>query len=183
MGLLADAERSYQKAIEIHPGYENGYFGLGLVREGRGDDAGAENAYRRGLAKIPRSLPLAYRLAIVSGKLNRPSASEDWHRALSLGGRVCSVRTDYAGWLVRSGRAEEAARQAREALRYDSNCAGAWRVLAGEAERRGRLLARELALEKAFRASKSAEDRSALELLAREDPGYAARFRSVTGRK
>src|SRR5262249_15050297 len=58
-GNLAEAERSYEKAIAANGDYENGYFGLGEVREARGDVSGAANAYRSGLKKKPTSLPLA----------------------------------------------------------------------------------------------------------------------------
>jgi tetratricopeptide (TPR) repeat protein len=179
MGLLAEAEQSYARSIAVNPDYENGYFGLGQVREARGDVAGAEQAYRRGLARIRGSLPLAYHAALVSGRLGRASAAADWRRALTLGGNLCSARSDYARWLWRQGRSEEAARQAFGALRRDPACVGALELLAEHAERSGHRLARALALEKAYLATKSPEDLAALERLAREYPAYARRFAAL----
>jgi tetratricopeptide (TPR) repeat protein len=115
MGLLSDAEESYAQAIESNPRYENGYFGLGMVREARGDPGGAEEIYRKGLAQKPDSLPLANRLATVRSRLPWPEALEDWRRALALGPATPSVHADFASWLLRVGRTDEAVREARQA--------------------------------------------------------------------
>ncbi|HZI66631.1 MAG TPA: tetratricopeptide repeat protein, partial [Thermoanaerobaculia bacterium] len=41
MENLAEAEKSFERSLEAAPGYENGFFRLGVVRERRGDLAGA----------------------------------------------------------------------------------------------------------------------------------------------
>jgi tetratricopeptide (TPR) repeat protein len=84
LGDLEGAEEDYAESLRRNPGYENGFFGLGLVREERGNLAGAEEAYRKGIAANPRSFPLAYRLAIVLSARSRPEARHAWHRALTL---------------------------------------------------------------------------------------------------
>src|SRR5260370_26862186 len=106
LGLYDEAEKSYRKAIEANADYENGYFGLGLVREARGDRAGAEEIYREGLARKKDSLPLAYRIALLRSRLGWPAALPDWKRALELGPETPAVHAEYARWLARMGRWE-----------------------------------------------------------------------------
>ncbi|HMF08562.1 MAG TPA: tetratricopeptide repeat protein [Thermoanaerobaculia bacterium] len=182
MGLLDQAERSYETSVEIFPSYENGYFGLAEVREARGDDDGAEEAYRQGLEKAPASLPLAYHLALLSGRVGLPEADADWKRALELGGDLCSVRGDYARWLLGRGQSEAALGQARRILRRNPGCAEAWRVAARVAGDRGEAFAAGLALEKALRASHWEQDRVALTQVAQSSTAYARRFAELTRR-
>src|SRR5262249_40584864 len=85
-----------------NPTYENGFFGLGLVREERGNLAGAEEAYRKGLAANPRSFPLAYRMAIVLSARGRPEARHAWHRALALAPDSKPAQKGYAEWLAKN---------------------------------------------------------------------------------
>jgi len=175
-GKLSAAERSYERAIAANRDYENGYFSLGDVREALGDGAGAESAYRRGLEKIPNSLPLAYRLALLAGRLSRPTAEAEWQRAIKLGSGTAIVRAEHARWLWREGRTDEAAREAREALRRDPACLPALRLLADRARTEKMALAEALALERIYRLTRSREDFSALENLAARDEAYARRF-------
>jgi tetratricopeptide (TPR) repeat protein len=182
MGLLAQAERSYETSVKIFPSYENGYFGLADVREARGDDDGAEEAYRQGLEKAPASLPLAYHLALLSGRRGLSEADADWKRALELGGDLCSVRGDYARWLLGTGKSEAALGQARKILQRNPACADAWRVAARVAGDRGQAFAAGLALEKALRISHWEQDRVALTRVARSSTAYALRFAELTRR-
>ena len=176
MGLLSDAEDSYESAIEANPRYENGYFGLGLVREARGDPAGAEEIYRKGLAQKKESLPLAYRLAVVRSRLEWPAALEDWRRALALGPSTPSVHADFASWLLRVGKTEDAAREARQALAFEPRYLPALRLLAERDALSGRTFAEALAREKIFRLSRSPEDWTALLRAAARSEAYALRF-------
>ena len=82
--LLAEAERSLEQSIAVSPKYENGFFRLGEVRELRGNLAGAEEAFAEGLAKNPKSTPLAFRLALLKGKPRHAKALE--------------IAADKAGW-------------------------------------------------------------------------------------
>jgi protein O-mannosyl-transferase len=179
LGIFAEAERSYEESIRAHAGYENGYFGLGQVREARGSAKAALEAYREGLAHNPKSLPLAYHLALLSGRLGLSTARDDWKRAMALGPSSAEVRTEYATWLWRQGENREAVRQAREALRRDPSYLPAIRLLAERGAREGLTLARALALEKAFRLSRAAADLEELKKIAQTDPGYARRFASL----
>jgi protein O-mannosyl-transferase len=176
LGLLAQAERSYQRSIEVNAGYENGFFGLGQVREARGRPAEALAAYRQGLEHNPKSLPLAFHAACVSGQLHTAQAVEDWTRALSLGSRSAEVRTEYARWLWAEGREREAVGQAREALRRDPSYLPAIRLLGERGARNHFALAEALAREQAFRLTRSAEDYAELSRLARTNRPYARRL-------
>jgi tetratricopeptide (TPR) repeat protein len=181
MGLLADAEESYAQSIESNSRYENGYFGLGLVREARGDPAGAEQIYRNGLAQKPDSLPLANRLATVRSRLPWPEALEDWRRALALGPATPSVHADFASWLLRVGRTEEAVKEARRALLLEPRYLPALRLLADRDARSGLAMAEALAREQIFRLSRSAEDWALLLRAAQTSDAYARRFAGLKG--
>ncbi len=176
MGLFSDAEDSCEQAIESNTGYENGYFCLGLAREAQGNAAGAEEAYRNGLAQKKDSLPLAYRLAMVRSRLPWPQALEDWRRAVALGPSTPSVHADFAGWLLRVGRAEDAAREARQALFHEPGYLPALRLLADRDARSDLGLAEALAREKIFRISRTPEDFNALERAAGKSAASARRF-------
>ncbi len=181
LGLLSDAEESYESAIEANSQYENGYFGLGLVREARGDPAGAEEIYRKGLARKKESLPLAYRLAMVRSRLPWPEALEDWRRALALGPSTPSVHADFAGWLLRVGKTEDAVGEARRALLLEPGYLPALRLLAERDALAGRTFAEALAREKIFRISRSPEDWAALLRVAARSEPYARRFTRLKG--
>jgi tetratricopeptide (TPR) repeat protein len=176
LGRLAEAEESYQKSIDVNAGYENGYFGLGQVREARGRPEEALEAYREGLKHCPKSVPLAYRQALLAGNLKLPEAEHAWRLVFALGGESSEVRTEYARWLWNNGREAEAVAQARDVLRRDPSYLPAIRLLAERAERRGFPLSEALADERIFELSQLPEDREKLEKMARADPGYRARW-------
>jgi predicted Zn-dependent protease len=128
LGDLAASETSYAEALRLAPFVENGSFGVGLAREKRGDLAGAESAYRDGLRTHPQSFPLAYRMAVVLSARRNPGALHAWHRALVLEPASLPARTDYAEWLAREGRLEEARHQLAEVLRRGPRYAPALRL-------------------------------------------------------
>lgn len=167
LGLFAEAEASYLRSLEIYPGYENGRFGLGSVREARGDLAGAETAWQSGLGHKPDSLPLAFHLARVRSALHRASAEEDWRRALAISPGSVATRLQLAAWLAGQGRGEEARRQWREALRREPTNLEALRSLADSSSRGNQPLSAYLAREKLWRLTKAADDRAALDASAR----------------
>jgi tetratricopeptide (TPR) repeat protein len=177
--LYDEGEASYAKAIEANPDHENGYFGLGLLREARGNIAGAEQIYREGLKHRKDSLPLAYRLALARSRLAWPEAAEEWKRALELGGHLASVHEGYASWLASVGKIEEARRETREALRRDAGYLPALCLAADLDEKLDRPFAAALAREKAFRRSRSPADWEALVSSAAKSPDYANRFRRL----
>ncbi|HEY6148428.1 MAG TPA: tetratricopeptide repeat protein, partial [Thermoanaerobaculia bacterium] len=174
LGRLDAAEASYRKALRTLPTYENGFFGLGMVLETKGRLGEAAAEYRRGFNRNPDSLPLAYRMSLALSRLGAPDAAEAWKRALALGPRSAPVHADYAEWLLRQGRAEDAAHEARIALRLTPYSPAALRVLASRWDGAG--LAAALALEKSCLVSESAEEFAALQRIAETNPDYRARF-------
>ena len=102
LGDPSAAEKSCLEAIRINPGYESGYFGLGMAREAKGDVKGAEQAYRDGLRRNPRSLPLAYRFALLVAAQGRPEALFAWRRTLTIEPRSLPSQRGLKEWLERS---------------------------------------------------------------------------------
>ena len=174
--MLAEAERSYEKSIEVNAGYENGYFGLGQVREALGRPREALETYREGFRRNPKSLPLSYHSALVSTRLGLSDAPNEWKRALALGSHSAEVRTEYARWLWQGGQEQEAVHQAREALRRDPSYLPAVRLLAERGARQRLALAEALALEQAFRLSHAETDLAQLRRIAQADTSYGKRF-------
>jgi tetratricopeptide (TPR) repeat protein len=179
LGRLDEAERSYERSIQVNEAYENGYFGLGQVRETLGHSKEALDAYRTGLKHCPESLPLAYRRALLSGKLGLPGAAAEWKRALEIGPDSSEVRTEYARWLWSSGRDAEAVSEARRVLQRDPAYLPAIRLLAERAQSRHLRLSEALARERVFRLSRRPEDLGELERAARADADYEKRFETL----
>ena len=129
LGDAAASEKSYAESIRLAPYYENGYFGLGLAREDLGNTKGAQEAYSEGLRRNPRSLPLAYRLALLLSGEKRANAVHAWHRALAIDPGSLPARLGYAVWLRDAGRIGEAREQAREVLRRAPRHAAALKLM------------------------------------------------------
>jgi len=176
LGMLTAAKRSYERALEALPTYENGFFGLGLVLEDEGRDREALEAYRRGLAKNAASLPLAFREATVASRLGDPSAGALWRKLLDSHPGSLPSRYGYAVWLRGQGDVEASRRQLRKILESAPRDVGALRLLAEEDAGSGRLFGAGLAREKAFRASRGIGDLLLLLEAANSDPAYRRRF-------
>ena len=112
----AEQWQAYQEALRIQPEYENGYFGVGLAYEALGDGESAEQTYREGLRRNPRSLPLAYRLARILAESGRPEAHFAWRRALAIEPRSAAAREGLRAWTLRELSARDrAASEGKEA--------------------------------------------------------------------
>jgi len=181
LGRTAEARESYTRSLQANAGYENGFFGLGLVYEKEERLADAEATYRRGLAKNRDSLPLAYRLACVLADEDAPEAEAEaaWRRAIQLGPDSAAAHAGYAEWLLDQDRSEEAAREARRAVRIEPAAADALRVLARRRGDEDVSFGSALAWEKTCRASKSREDFEELARVAKANAEYRPRFERV----
>ncbi|HEV2062921.1 MAG TPA: hypothetical protein VGS00_00035 [Thermoanaerobaculia bacterium] len=179
LGLLSEAEASYARSVELNPGYENGWFGLGGVREARGDLQGAEVALDSGLLQKPDSLPLAFHLARVRSALGRASAEEDWRRALAISPGSVAARLQFAAWLASHGRPGEARGQWREGLRREPTNLEALRALAESSARGALPLSAYLAREKLWRLTRAADDKAALDSSARSCSACELRWRRL----
>jgi tetratricopeptide (TPR) repeat protein len=181
LGRTEEARVSYTRALQANAGYENGFFGLGLVYEKEERLADAEATYRRGIAKNRDSLPLAYRLACVLADRDAPEAEAEgaWRRAIQLGPASAAAHAGYAEWLLDHDRTEEASREAWRALRIEPAAAEALRVLAGRRGDDDVSFGSALAWEKACRASKSRDDYEELVRVAKANAAYRPRFERV----
>lgn len=179
LGLLAEAEASYARSVALNSGYENGWFGLGGVREARGNLAGAEEAYAAGLGQVESSLPLSLALARVRSRLGRRDAEKDWRRTIGVSPGSLTARLAYGDWLSARGREPEARRQWREALRREPGHLEALRRLADSSSRNGLAFASCLAREKIWRLTRAPEDRAALDHAAAACPDYESRRRRL----
>ncbi|MGE5278225.1 MAG: tetratricopeptide repeat protein, partial [Acidobacteriota bacterium] len=182
LGMLPAARRSYERALEALPTYENGFFGLGLVLEDQGKDREALETYRKGLAKNPRSLPLAFRVATLESRLADAAAGKSWKQALAAHPGSLPVRFGYARWLRSRGEGEASRRELRRILAVAPDDAPALRLLAEESAEGGRLFSAGLAREKAFRATRASGDLLLLLDAASSDPGYRRRFAALRPR-
>jgi hypothetical protein len=130
LGRPRASEKAYAESLRVAPAYENGFFGLGLAREDLHDLEGAQRAYREGLSRNRRSLPLAYRLALVMSARKEPAAEHAWRMALAIMPGSLAARLGYAEWLRDAGRLEDARGQARDLLRRSPRYPPAARLLA-----------------------------------------------------
>lgn len=151
--LFAESEASYRKAVELNDTYENGWYGLGMTREARGDLPGAEDAFASGLDEVETSFPLAYHVARIRTALGAATLEEDWKRAVGLSPGSVAARLGYAGWLSAQGREADARKQWREALRREPANLEAWKGLAESNARLGFSLGELLARAKIARLS------------------------------
>lgn len=151
--MLAQAKRSCERSLEALPTLENGFFCLGLVAEAQGKGRDALEAYRRGLAKNPASLPLAFRAATVESRLGDPQAGESWKRVLKAHPASLSARFGYAKWLRAKGEREASIGELRHILRTAPRDIASLRLLAEEQEEAGRLLSAALARKRASRGT------------------------------
>lgn len=130
LGNLIASEEAYAQTLRLAPFVDAGSFGVGLAREIRGELAAAEQSYRDGLRHLPRSFPLAYRLAVVLTAEARPAALHAWHRALAIEPGSLPARVGYVEWLAAAGRPDQARRELAELLRLAPRYAPALKLKA-----------------------------------------------------
>ena len=94
---------------------------------------------------------------------------------------MSSVHADFAAWLARAGKWEEAAKEDRQALRFDPGYQPALRLLAERDALSGRCLAEALAREKIYRLSRTPEDWALLLRASGKSDAYARRFAQLKG--
>jgi tetratricopeptide (TPR) repeat protein len=179
LGMLSAARRSCERALEAHQAYENGFFCLGLVLEATGKDAEALEVYRKGLAKNPASLPLAFRAATLASRLGDPRARAAWESALKGHPASLSARFGYAKWLEAQGDRAGSLRELRRILSAAPRDVAALRLQAEVNASAGRAFAAALSLERIFRATRLRSDLAPLREAARRDPAYERRWRAL----
>ncbi|MDP6762306.1 MAG: tetratricopeptide repeat protein [Planctomycetota bacterium] len=152
--LYADRAAWREEMLRHHPDDAPSWNALGLVREERGDLAGARAAWRRATEADPRySRPWSNlgRALLAEGELGE--AERLLRRALAEGPRNPVVRVNLGSCLLRAGRAEEALAHYERARELAAGLAAAWRgegqalSFLGRHEAAARALRRALALD------------------------------------
>ena len=119
-GLLAEAVRAYQEAVELDGGYPQPRINLvsAYGKLGRFDEA--EGQYRRALEISPDSEELHVNWGTILARRNRlQEASASFRRALEINPHAASTRSDLGWVLDRSGQTSEAVAQFRLALKQE----------------------------------------------------------------
>lgn len=140
LGDLKEAVSDARRSVQIFPTYENGWFNAGFQAESRGDFSAAERAYRDGLAKCPRSYPLAYHLAAFLWRRGRAGESvAAFRRSASLSPDACLPHEDLGRVFAALGENDAAEIEWQDALADFDTDGVALSGLAGLAELKGDL--------------------------------------------
>lgn len=67
-GFPKDAEREYERAVNINGNYYPAWYNLGMVRASRGDDAGARRAFYKTVAEKPGHAIALFQLGLIEEK-------------------------------------------------------------------------------------------------------------------
>ncbi len=148
------------------PRNARGWMNYGIARLSRGDQAGAQVAYMRGLELAPDYGYLHVNMGILQGSMGDPAGAERHFRlGLQLMPGVPALHLYFARWLDQVGRSEEAIAQLQEAIALSPGEPAAHDLLLRILERLGRWPD----LERAARATLAARsnDPTALALLGR----------------
>ena len=128
-----DALAGYRRAVDVHPTYENGLWGLAKVLAESGRAQEAERAWDEAARLAPDSYPVAYhRAAFFDSRGRVDEAVAEWHRAVLAGDGTADAHLGLAEALARRGGpgdGEAARKEARRALVADPAHAEARRFL------------------------------------------------------
>ncbi|OUM96517.1 MAG: hypothetical protein BAA04_05010 [Firmicutes bacterium ZCTH02-B6] len=118
-GRLDEAEAEYKVALETGDGAGRAYYGLGLVRQSRGE-TGAEELYTAAVAHAPDLIDARLRLARLLRAKGEPEAAlEHLLHAQKLNSRLPEVRLELGLTYEQLGRVTEAQHEYRTVLRLD----------------------------------------------------------------
>ena len=129
-GDLAGAERNYQEAVRIRPGYIEARSALGVVlaRQGRLQEALAQQ--QEALRLAPSSADVHFNLGLIRARLGQPSeAAARYAEAVRLNPSLAAARYNWGNLLAAAGRWPEAEAQFREAARLAPGNRDAWNNL------------------------------------------------------
>ena len=88
-GFPKDAEREFERAINIDKGFHQAWYNLGLVRAARGDESGARRAYAATIHHKPGHPHALFQLGLIEEKLKHTDrAVELYAKALSINPRM-----------------------------------------------------------------------------------------------
>jgi tetratricopeptide (TPR) repeat protein len=84
-GFPTDAEREFERAINLDSRYHPAWYNLGMIRAARGSESGARRAFRRTVALKPGHAPALFQLGLVEEKDN------NFDRAIELYAKAYSI--------------------------------------------------------------------------------------------
>jgi Flp pilus assembly protein TadD len=120
-GRDAEAVASYERALEIDPGYAQAHFNLGVLLAEQGDRDGAVARYRRALELNPDLTEVHHNLAAELGNRGElPEAIVHFREAVRLSPESVASRLHLARALRLTDRSGEALEQLEAALRFDA---------------------------------------------------------------
>ena len=84
-GFPKDAEREFERAVDIDRNYYQAWYNLGLIRAGRGDESGARRAFERTVHYKPGHALALFQLGLIEEKLHHTD------RAIALYAKALSI--------------------------------------------------------------------------------------------
>ena len=80
LGAVDEAEAAWKRALELSPGYSDGWLALGRIEAGRGREEEAARLLEKAAALAPDSVDAAYNLGLVYRRLGREEQAKNWER-------------------------------------------------------------------------------------------------------
>ena len=94
-GFPKDAEREFERAIDLDRRYHEAWYNLGLLRAARGDEGGARRAYLATVHHKPGHAHALFQLGLLEEKLKHTDrAVELYAKALSINPKLMDVSTN-----------------------------------------------------------------------------------------
>ena len=91
-GFPKDAEREFERAINLDGRYYQAWYNLGLVRAARGDEGGARRAYRATIHHKPGHPPALFQLGLIEEELQHiDRAVELYAKAITINPKMLDV--------------------------------------------------------------------------------------------
>ena len=129
-GLVVESIPWLETAVKLDEKLANAWVNLGVARRRTGDDAGAEEAYRRALAADPRTYPAYQNLTSLLASKGRHQEADEYERALFRSGAKNPYSFLSLGDLsLRSGRLAAARRFYRRAAHLGRDNAESYAAL------------------------------------------------------
>ena len=94
-GFPKDAEREFERAIDLDRRYHEAWYNLGLIRAARGDEGGARRAYLNTIDHKPGHALALFQLGLIEEKLKHTDRAVDLYaKAFGINPRLMEVSTN-----------------------------------------------------------------------------------------
>lgn len=117
-----EAQKNFEKAVEVYPKYSAAWFALGRLQEQRDHAEEAGQAYRQAIAAEPKLIPPYERLSLLALNASKWQELADWTDQLLRLNPLASAETFYFSSVAQFQlqHYDIAEKNAREAIRLDS---------------------------------------------------------------